>query len=41
MAMSGPSRTDARARVFSALARVGPLSRAELARQTGLAASTV
>jgi predicted NBD/HSP70 family sugar kinase len=41
--MSGPapSRHDARSRVFGVLARSGPLSRAELARRTRLAPSTV
>jgi predicted NBD/HSP70 family sugar kinase len=36
-----PSRRDARARVFALLAQIGALSRADLARRTGLAASTV
>jgi predicted NBD/HSP70 family sugar kinase len=41
--MSGPAsaRHDARSRVFGVLARSGPLSRAELARRTSLAPSTV
>src|SRR5438105_8862031 len=36
-----PSRLDARARVFAVLAQAGAVSRAELARRTRLAASTV
>ncbi|MDX6686712.1 MAG: hypothetical protein QOF86_2840 [Baekduia sp.] len=41
--MSGPmaSRIDARARVFGVLAETGAVSRADLARRTRLAASTV
>jgi predicted NBD/HSP70 family sugar kinase len=41
--MSGPvaSRVDARARVFGVLAETGAVSRADLARRTQLAASTV
>lgn len=35
------SRLDARARVFGVLAETGPMSRAELARRTKLAPSTV
>jgi predicted NBD/HSP70 family sugar kinase len=38
---SGGSRLDARARVFGFLAEAGPSSRAELARRTRLAPSTV
>ena len=41
MAMSAPERLDARARVFGVLAEIGPASRAELARRTALAPSTV
>jgi predicted NBD/HSP70 family sugar kinase len=39
--MSGAARHDARARVFGVLAETGPASRAELARRTTLAPSTV
>jgi predicted NBD/HSP70 family sugar kinase len=39
--MSGAARLDARARVFAVLAETGPASRAELARRTTLAPSTV
>jgi predicted NBD/HSP70 family sugar kinase len=39
--MSGAARHDARARVFGVLAEIGPASRAELARRTTLAPSTV
>jgi predicted NBD/HSP70 family sugar kinase len=39
--MSSASRLDARSRVFGVLAETGPASRAELARRTALAPSTV
>jgi predicted NBD/HSP70 family sugar kinase len=38
---NGPARVDARARVFGVLAERGAVSRAELARRTSLAPSTV
>jgi predicted NBD/HSP70 family sugar kinase len=41
MTVPAVSRVDARARIFSLLARSGPVSRADLARRTLLAPSTV